>query len=94
MPKLNQVIAIEKGVKTRAYAKLSEDHKALQKEDLFKGHAKTYQPKDADPTLPTGEVLPADTKKVQLKVDELVKEVARSMGELFDVAAGALAPHA
>ena len=32
MPKLNHVIAIEKGIKTRAYAKLSEDHKTLQKE--------------------------------------------------------------
>lgn len=87
MPKLNQIIAIEKGVKTRAYAKLTEDHKALLKEDLFKGHAKTYVPKDADPTLPTGEVLPPDTKKVQLKADEIIKEVARSMAELFDVAA-------
>ncbi len=37
MAKLNQIIAIEKGIKSKAYAHVTELHKACQKPDLFNG---------------------------------------------------------
>ncbi len=46
MARLNQIIAIEKGIKSRAYAELTELHKAAQKPDLFHGFVKTYQKRD------------------------------------------------
>ena len=43
MAKLNQIIAIEKGIKSRVYGDLTELNKAIQKPDLFNGFQKTYQ---------------------------------------------------
>lgn len=81
-PKLNQIIAVHKGVKTRVYAKLSEDHKALQKEDLFKGFSRKYTPRDEG-----GEPLPEETKKVAFKAEEILARTAEGLTELFDVTA-------
>ena len=47
-PKLNQVIAIEKGVKSRVYGEITEMHKTSQKAELFNGFAKNYRKKDED----------------------------------------------
>jgi hypothetical protein len=82
MPKLNQVIAIEKGVKSRVYGEVTEMHKASQKPDLFNGFAKTYRKKDED-----GEDYPPERKKVQLVVDHLLSKVAELLTELMDVTA-------
>lgn len=54
MAKLNQIIAIEKGVKARVYGELTGLNKAVQKPELFNGFAKAYQKKDED-----GEDLPS-----------------------------------
>jgi len=80
MPKLNQVIAIEKGVKSRAYAELTETFKVIQKPDLFQGFAKTYRPKDE-----AGETYPPEHKKVQFNVETLLKKIAGGIGEAMDV---------
>jgi len=81
MPKLNQVIAIEKGVKSRAYAELTETYKVIQKPDLFQGFAKTYRPKDE-----VGETYPPEHKKVQFNVESILKKIAGSLGDAMDVA--------
>lgn len=86
-PKLNQIIAIEKGTKTRTYEKLTESHKLLQKNELFLGHARRYTPKDDDPASPTGEQLPPETKRVQAKANEIIQTTAEALTEWFDVAA-------
>ncbi|MDQ3812829.1 MAG: hypothetical protein M3347_02630 [Armatimonadota bacterium] len=39
--KLNQVVAIEKGVKSRVYGEVTELHKTSQKPELFNGFIKT-----------------------------------------------------
>ena len=80
--KLNQVIAIEKGVKGRAYSELTELNKVCQKPELFHGFSKQYEKKDD-----AGESLPPEAKKVQFKVEEILKKVSASMTELFDVCA-------
>lgn len=82
MTKLNQVIAIEKGIKSRSYAEMSELHKVSQKSELFSGFVKTYVKKDDD-----GEDLPSERKVVQFTVKELLDRVARSNSEMIDVTA-------
>mgnify|MGYP000901149360 FL=1 len=85
--KLNQVIAIEQGTKSRVYNKLSEDHKALQKKELFSGHVKTFQPKDDDPTSPTGERLPDDRHNVQARAEDVIKDTVAGLSEWLSIAA-------
>jgi len=80
--KLNQVIAIEKGVKSRVYSEISETHKLCQKPELFAGFSKVYEPLNSE-----GEKLPPEFKKVQFKVGDILKSTAKSMTELFDITA-------
>jgi hypothetical protein len=80
--KLNQIIAIEKGIKSRVYGELTEINKALQKPDIFNGFSKTYQKIGED-----DEELPAERKKVQAEVPVVFKRVEKLMGELMKVTA-------
>lgn len=82
MAKLNQIIAIEKGIKGRVYGDLTELNKAVQKPDLFNGFQKTYQKRDED-----GEDLPAEKKRVQFSAAEVLRTAERAMSELMEVTA-------
>lgn len=82
MAKLNQIIAIEKGVKGRVYGEITEMHKACQKPDLFNGFAKQYRRKDED-----GEDYPPEKKKVQLVADDVLAKASRLLTELVNVTA-------
>lgn len=77
--KLNQIIAIEKGVKSRTHSTLTNLNKSLQKDELFNGFSKTYRKKDED-----GEEYPPESKRVQSKANEVLGEVSNSLMELFD----------
>lgn len=87
MAKLAQILAVESGIKTRVYAKISESHKALQQSTLFNGHARRYKPLSDDPTHAQGEQLPDENKKVSHKTKDILKLTAEQMTEHFDVAA-------
>lgn len=82
MPKINQIIALEKGVKSRSFANLSEAHQQLQKAALLTGISRTYRPKDDE-----GERYPPESTRVQLRAEEVVKRTSSILGELFDVVA-------
>src|SRR5438552_1744970 len=82
MPKLNQIIAVEKGVKSRVYGEITDMHKSSQKPDLFNGFVKSYRKKDED-----GEDYPAERKKVQMMADVMLARAASLLTELFDVSA-------
>lgn len=82
MTKLNQVLAIEKGVKSRVYGEITELHKAVQKPDLFNGFAKTYAPLDDE-----ADKLPAEGKRVQHTVPDVLRTVSRLTTELMDLTA-------
>jgi hypothetical protein len=82
MPKLNQIIAIEKGVKTGAFQTLTEAHQQLQKSAPLAGISRTYRPKDDD-----GEPLPPESTRVQIRAEEIIRKVMAAMTELFDVTA-------
>jgi hypothetical protein len=82
MAKLNQIIAIEKGVKAQTYSNLTAVNKAVQKPELFNGFSKTYQKRDDD-----GEDLPAERKRVQFTSSNVLQTAALTLGELFDLTA-------
>jgi hypothetical protein len=80
--KLHELIAVEKGVKARAYGALTEYHKLIQKGDLFAGMSRVYQKRDED-----GEDLPGESKRVQNTVREVLAAVKLSQTELYDLTA-------
>lgn len=80
MPLLNQVLAIEKGHKSRAEQGLTKAYQQLQKTDLLDGLEKTYQPKDEE-----GDQLPPDSKRLQLRVGEVIDGVSRDLVEFLDI---------
>ena len=82
MGKLNQVIAVVSGKKSRAAAALTEAYHKIQKPPLFDGISRTYQPKDED-----GEKLPSESKLIQTKCLDLIREVSGPLEELYNVVA-------
>jgi hypothetical protein len=80
--RLNQIIAVEKGVKSKSFADLTEAHHALQKTAPLSGIARTYQPKDEE-----GEQLPPESTRVQIKGEDILRKVATTLTRLFDVTA-------
>jgi len=82
MARLNQIIAVEKSVKGQSFQDLTEAHHQLQKPTLLAGIARTYRPKDEE-----GEELPPESTRVQLKAEEVIRQVTASLTKLFDVTA-------
>lgn len=82
MPKLNQIIAVEKGIKSRSFSELTDAHHALLKPQLLSGISRTYQPKDEE-----GETLPPEATRVQVKAEEMLESTAAILTRLFDVTA-------
>jgi hypothetical protein len=82
MTKLNQIVAVEKGIKTRSFQELTDAHHALQKSGLLSGISRTYRPKDEE-----GEQLPPESTKVQVKAEEALRKTGEILTRLFDVTA-------
>ena len=80
--KLNQIIAIEKGVKSASFQELTEAHHLLQKPSLLAGLSRTYQPKDEE-----GEQFPPEFTRVQASAETVIKDTTRILTKLFDVTA-------
>lgn len=80
--KLNQIIAIEKGQKSRTESELTTAYKDLQKTDPYKGISRRYTPYEDE-----GEKLPDENQRVVLKVQEVVEGAKRALVELFDIVA-------
>jgi hypothetical protein len=82
MARLNQILAIEKGAKTRAQRVLTQAHQSLLKPAMLEGIARTYRSLADD-----GEQFPPESKRVQLKAVDAIAEVAAELTRLFDVTA-------
>lgn len=78
MPKLNQILAVEKGEKTRIQTAITELYKLVQKPALFSGVSKTYAPINAE-----GETIPPQNVRVQLTSQEVLSNNARLMTDLI-----------
>lgn len=82
MTKLNQMIAVQQGVKSRTQAVIDSVYHQLQKTPLFDGLTKTYQPRDDEDVR-----FPDEGIKVQLKAWELLDEAAAAWTRMLDVMA-------
>ena len=80
MTKLNQIIAVEKGVKSSATRRITDLHRDGQKDALLSGIYGTYQPRDEE-----GDHLPGESTRVQIKAEDVLTEAAQVMTRLFDV---------
>jgi len=80
--KLNQVIAIEKGIKTKVQSDVDAIYKAAQKPSLFDGFVKTYKKKAED-----DEDVPSQRQHVQLNAVGALARIAQLWSALFDVTA-------
>jgi hypothetical protein len=82
MPKLNQIIAIQAGKKTQAKESLTAAYQQVKKPELLSGLVRTYQPRDDG-----GEPQPDERKHVQVKVNDLIRNVTNDLTEMFDIVA-------
>lgn len=82
MAKLNQIIAVANGTKSRTQAALTSLYHQLQKPALLEGISRTYRPRDED-----GEQLPPEAKRVQVRVQDCIGEASKLWSDLFDVVA-------
>lgn len=82
MAKLNQIIAVEKGIKSGAFSKLTDLNKMAKKPELFNGFVKKYEKKDEE-----GEDLPNETKRVQMSVSDVFKEVETCISDMMNITA-------
>lgn len=82
MSKLNQVIALAKGKKSRSEAVMTQLYHKLQKGDLLKGIARTYAPKNENE-----ETLPDEKKNIQFSCSEAIREASDVLVEMFNVVA-------
>lgn len=80
MKKLNQILAVEKGVKNKAHAALTELHKQSKTPALYEGRERTYRPLTED-----GEKFPKESQKIALKSTTVVKDVQKILSELLDI---------
>lgn len=82
MTKLNQILAIEKGVKTRTYGAITDIDKALAKQALVTGITRVYDKKDDD-----GEQLPPESTLVQVRVSDALRTITAQLTRQWDVTA-------
>jgi hypothetical protein len=81
--RLNQIIAVEKGVKSKVNADIDGIAKASQKPALFDGFIKRYKAaKEGDL-----EQVPSETKHIQLRAGQALGAISERWTELFDVTA-------
>lgn len=82
MTKLNQVIALEKGVKATSERAVTDVYHQFQRGEAFNGLVRTYEPNDEE-----GFVYPPESKKVTASVNILVSQLQTAWTRLFDLTA-------
>ena len=82
MAKLNQIIAIANGKKSKSQADLTELYHALQKPASLDGITRTYRSCNEE-----GEQLPSESKKVQVRVSEVIEKAKTIFADVVDVVA-------
>lgn len=78
--KLNQIIAIEGGLKNTSKRDITDAYHKIQRTTSLNGISRTYKPKDEE-----GDELPRESTLVQTRVEDVLTEVSDSLTRLFDV---------
>ncbi len=79
---LAQIVAIVDGVKTRTDKALTTVYHQIQKPAPFNGIARVYRPRDDE-----GESLPPESTPVQVRTQDLIRDVSAAIGRMLDVVA-------
>jgi hypothetical protein len=82
MPKLNQIVAVVSGKKTRVEKEFGDLNKLIQKPELFHGLSKTYRPIDEN-----GEGLPSESKLPQKNAAEIIANAKQILTGIIDAVA-------
>lgn len=80
MTQLNQIIALEKGVKQKTASELAVQARDLSAPSLLSGISRVYQPKDED-----GDQLPPESNRVQVKAEDVLKRTEATLTRLWDI---------
>ncbi|QBZ72752.1 hypothetical protein PP304_gp198 [Gordonia phage Phendrix] len=80
MTLLNQLVAIEKGLKSKTERRKTDVYHVIQKSPLWSGISRTYKPKDDD-----GDKLPSERTLVQKDAHTVIGEMNDALVRLFDV---------
>jgi hypothetical protein len=80
MPKLHQIVAIEKGVKNGCNAAITARYHELQKSTFFSGIARNYKPRAED-----GEQFPSERQVVQTRGEDLLSFTSDIMTKYWDM---------
>jgi hypothetical protein len=80
--KLNVIVALAKGVKSRVNGAVTALHRESQKVDLYAGLSRTYRSKDEN-----GDQLPAESVLQRLSANDVLTELTRLLTEAWDVEA-------
>lgn len=83
MTKLNQIIAIEKGVKNQTTRVETDLYHLLEKKPIFEGLSRRYTPKDEE----DGDQLPPERVDVQIKSGDVLKQLTEALTRLIDITA-------
>lgn len=79
---LGQFLGILQGKKSNCQSVTTNAYHLFQKDGLFDGLEKNYQPKDED-----GDKLPSESKLVQQRAKILIKQVQKVMADMLNIAA-------
>ncbi len=79
MPKLNQINAILMTRKAETEKAVTEIYKTFQRESVFAGREKTYQPYNEE----TGQKLPGESQRVQQRISDLLKQAAAKWADVW-----------
>lgn len=82
MSKLNQIIAIVNGKKTKTAKAITEIYQNVQKSTLFDGIVRSYKPLTED-----GETFPPEKKLIQYNAKNAISDITQAWTELWDVTA-------
>jgi len=82
VPRLSQVIAAEKGVKSDVARRVTDLHHLVQRQTPLSGIARTYRPKDDE-----GDQLPPESTQVQVRAADVLNQVRDQLTRLWDVTA-------
>lgn len=80
--RLNQVLAIESGVRKREYGNISEAYKAFQKLEPFVGFVRSWTSRSEDEPKRESQV-----KVIVNSSIEMIKDIVRNYGESLDITA-------
>lgn len=82
MAKLNQMVAVRKGLRARVARATTDVYHQFQKPALFAGLTRTYQPREEN-----GETFPTERQLVQRSVEDDLQAIATHTAKLWDVVA-------